>query len=90
MTITTKTSSSDREIEGLLYEAENTVKKVKEPQDDYALLMMDANRHRETASYPLEKLVGKITISPWCTPETLASLNKANLTPHTILQMETW
>jgi len=83
-------SNSTREIEGLLYEAENIVKKIKEPQDDYAKLMADANRHREHGLYNLEKIVGKITIGPLCTPETLTSLNKANLTPHTILQMETW
>ena len=83
-------SNSTREIENLLYEAIVMHKKVKEPQDDYAKMMADANRHRETSRYPLEKMVGKIVIGPLCTPETLASLNKANLTPHTILQMETW
>lgn len=83
-------SNSTREIEGLLYEAENTVKKIKEPQDDYTKMMVDANRNREHSLYNLEKMVGKITIGPLCTPETLAALNKASLTPHTILQLETW
>jgi hypothetical protein len=90
MTTITKKSKSDREIEGLLYEAEKTVKKVKAPQDDYKAMTDDANRHRIITKFSLEKLVGKITIGPWCTQETLKSLNSSLAAPHTVIQVETW
>lgn len=90
MPIAIKASKSDREIEGLLYEAEKTVKKIKVPQDDYAMMMEDANRHRENGFYTLEKLVGKVTIGPMCSKETLKNLTNSNATPHIVIQVETW
>lgn len=80
----------NNEIESLLYEAEKTIKKIKEPQNDSQAMQIDANRNREYGQYSFDKCVGKITIGPLCFQETLKSFTKSNITPHTILQIETW
>ncbi len=77
------------EIDGIIYDAEQTIKKM-DKMSDFQKLQMDANRHREFGQNPMFKSVGKITIGPLCTKETLHELISSNAQPHTVVHIETW
>ena len=91
ITTLSKSKDSDREIDGIIYEAEKTLKKVKQTEDDFTIMQNEANmRCRHVEYSPLENCVGKVIISPWCTPETLDALVRSDARPHTIRQLAVW
>lgn len=75
------------EIESLIYEVE---KKTNAKESDLEKLLSDANRHRETGFYNLDKCVGKVTITNACSNQTLKTLVHSNMTPHTTLNNQDW
>ena len=85
-----KSNRSEREIQSLLSFAEKTVKHVREPHDDFSILQGDSNRHREVGKHRLELCVGKITIGPYCTSETLGILHASKVAPRVVIQLGSW
>lgn len=74
-----------KEIENLIQEAEGTIKKISTSKDPYKEFQDDRVSRNRISRFPLEELVGKVTLSQDCPAEILGVLKASNMSPHRIL-----